>query len=314
MTVAWVAVLSVLGLTILVLPNRDHTVDASVVGIVSGDTVIIQLKSSVERIRLASVETPASSNPSGPNQCLKAQATSALRQLLPDGKAIKIEYDGKAADRFGRKPAAVFLDDGTFVNAQIAREGLGVAMASSRSSNFLNRVTAAQRRAFDSHRGFFDPGTKCTVAAKQKAILVRIDKAKAVKPKTVAQARAARAELVDAIADLKAFNSRLSADHTDVMWLAYTGDLQGTVSATIASVIENGNEVEAALAAEETSLAGGDQDSSTGTDEPTAGTTPSTGGSTGSTGSTGGSSGGGTSTPNKGHHGKECSKGQSKKC
>lgn len=291
----------------------------TVIGIASGDTVLVQMKSSVQRVRLISVDTPASRDPSGANECLEPQATEELRRLLPDGEAIKLEYGDKTPDKYGRTSAAVFLTDGRFVNAEIARAGLGIPVSSTRSSNYLNRVRAAQRAAFEKHRGFFDPHQECTVAARQRAILSRVEKAMAAKPKSVAEAKAARANLAKALADLKAFTAMLSASHTDTIWLAYTDDLLSSVTASITTVIDEGTDTQTTLAAEETQLQAMQDDSGPmATSGPASGATSTQTTGTGSSTSAGSTSNAGAiSSPTKGHKGKLCgAKGgaHSKKC
>ena len=53
--------------------------------------------------------------------------TALLEELLPPGTVVGLEYDQERTDRYDRTLAGVFLEDGTLVNAEIARQGLGCA-------------------------------------------------------------------------------------------------------------------------------------------------------------------------------------------
>jgi micrococcal nuclease len=46
---------------------------------------------------------------------------------LVEGKRIRLEYDQQRHDQYGRTLAYVYLENGTFVNAEIIRQGGGFA-------------------------------------------------------------------------------------------------------------------------------------------------------------------------------------------
>ena len=50
-----------------------------------------------------------------------------LTQLI-DNNCIRFEYDVNLTDRYGRTLAYVFLEDGTFVNAELIKYGYAVVM------------------------------------------------------------------------------------------------------------------------------------------------------------------------------------------
>jgi len=60
------------------------------------------------------------------------QKSSAFVKKLVKGKRVRLEYDQANApirhrDRYGRILAYVYLEDGTFLNAEIVKRGYGVA-------------------------------------------------------------------------------------------------------------------------------------------------------------------------------------------
>ena len=42
---------------------------------------------------------------------------------MVEGKKVRLEYDWERKDKHGRTPAYVYLEDGTFLNAEIIRQG-----------------------------------------------------------------------------------------------------------------------------------------------------------------------------------------------
>lgn len=304
---ALVACLSLVGLLILVLPSRSEAGDAKVVRIIAGDTVVVQYKSVERHIRLLNVDTPGTGTPNGSDGCMGSQATRELRRLLPAGTKVRLKFDGQHRDRYGRDLAAVFLPDGRFVSAEIARAGLGNPADSDSSTSHLPEVTAAQAEAYKTKRGLFDPTEKCTVAGRTRAIEVRIQKASATKPETVAEAKAVTAELASALAEAKAFDKLIASAPESPSWQAYSGNRMTILADSVSVLIDDGIDSQTAVLATEEELVTSEAGTtSTGSDS-----TPSTG--TTSSPSTGGS----TTTPPSGHRGKQCNArggSHSKKC
>lgn len=46
---------------------------------------------------------------------------------MVEGKRVRLEYDWERRDKYGRTLAYVYLEDGTFLNAEIIRQGYGFA-------------------------------------------------------------------------------------------------------------------------------------------------------------------------------------------
>ena len=98
----------------------DHRFCARVI---DGDTIVLD---GGERVRLIGIDTPEKDDPRLRVRKLAAAATGFTRRLC-QRRAIRLEYDFERQDRHGRTLAYVFLEDGTFVNAQIVRQGYGFA-------------------------------------------------------------------------------------------------------------------------------------------------------------------------------------------
>jgi len=91
--------------------------------VVDGDTIILDRK---ERIRLIGVDTPETKDPRKPVQYFGQEAYEFTRKLA-EGKRVRLEYDWDKNDNYGRTLAYVYLEDGTFLNAEIIKQGYGFA-------------------------------------------------------------------------------------------------------------------------------------------------------------------------------------------
>jgi micrococcal nuclease len=141
-------------------PGADVAV-AVVERVVDGDTVIVDVDGERTRIRLLNIDTPESVDPNRPDECLGAEASAFLAELLPVGTEVRLGYDEERQDQYGRTLAAVFLGDGTLVNAEIARAGLGEAVVYGGNDRYLSAVRAAEAAATDAGVGLHSSGLDC---------------------------------------------------------------------------------------------------------------------------------------------------------
>lgn len=137
--------------------------------VVDGDTVDVILHGETVRVRLLNIDTPETKHPDEMVERLGPEASEYLEELLPPGEVVGLEHDKAKKDRYGRTLAGVFLDDGRLVNAEIAREGLGVPVAYIPNVKFLPPVEEAYAEAKAKKRGLFDPAAECTVPSQVQA-------------------------------------------------------------------------------------------------------------------------------------------------
>jgi micrococcal nuclease len=91
--------------------------------VIDGDTIELD---GGERVRLIGVDTPETVDPRRPVQYFGKEA-SAFTRRMAEGKNVRLEQDEDTRDRYGRTLAYVYLQDGTFLNAEIIRQGYGHA-------------------------------------------------------------------------------------------------------------------------------------------------------------------------------------------
>src|SRR4029078_11219764 len=84
----------------------------TVVEVVDGDTVRVELSTGIETVRIIGIDTPEVVHPSKPEACFGAEATAFARETL-DGQAVTLELDPtqEERDRFDRLLAHVPAGD-----------------------------------------------------------------------------------------------------------------------------------------------------------------------------------------------------------
>ncbi|MGD9762335.1 MAG: thermonuclease family protein [Candidatus Binatia bacterium] len=105
---------------------------ALVTRVADGDTVRVQVAGRELSVRLIGVDAPEMGfrgRPGAPPQPFAREATAFARRTL-DGRRVRLEFEtGDRLDKYGRTLAYVFLDDGTFFNRELIRQGYARALA-----------------------------------------------------------------------------------------------------------------------------------------------------------------------------------------
>jgi micrococcal nuclease len=75
---------------------------------------------------------------------------------MTEGKRVRLEFDQDRVDRYGRTLAYVYLEDGTFFNAEIVRQGYGFAYTRF-PFRYLEQFRDYEREAREAKRGLWGP-------------------------------------------------------------------------------------------------------------------------------------------------------------
>lgn len=130
-------------------PSREAAV--LVRRVVDGDTVLL---ASGEYVRYIGIDTPELHHPHKPVQPYAREAAEFNRQLVGD-KKILLEYDVQHRDRFNRLLAYVYLEDGTFVNAELMRHGYAQLLTIPPNVKHVELFTRLQKEAREAGRGLW---------------------------------------------------------------------------------------------------------------------------------------------------------------
>ncbi len=121
--VLFLSSLLVVGCTRTATPPTDPGA-ATVVEVVDGDTVVVDLSGQHETLRLIGVDTPETVDPDQPPECFGAEASAHTKELLPAGTEIRLTRDVEARDRYDRLLVYVErAEDGLFVNLDLVAGG-----------------------------------------------------------------------------------------------------------------------------------------------------------------------------------------------
>ena len=105
------------------LLSTSHAEIHTVKRVIDGDTLLLI---NGEKVRLIGVDTPETKHPQKPVQYFGREAYFFTKEMI-DGKEARFEFERQKRDRYGRLLAYVYLLDGTFLNAEIIKQGYGFA-------------------------------------------------------------------------------------------------------------------------------------------------------------------------------------------
>jgi len=110
-------------LILFFLLSTSHAEIYKIKRVIDGDTLLLI---NGERVRLIGVDTPETKHPQKPVEYFGREAYLFTKEMV-DGKEARFEFDRQKRDRYGRLLAYVYLLDGTFLNAEIIKQGYGFA-------------------------------------------------------------------------------------------------------------------------------------------------------------------------------------------
>jgi len=132
--------------------------------VIDGDTLKL---SNDEKVVLAGIDTPEfflsrklydqarSRGEKIKNIQLKGKlATRFTRQLL-EGRQVRLEFDQQTRDPHDQLLAYVYLLDGTFVNAELVKQGYAKAMIIPPNVKYKDLFLQLEKEAKDAQRGFW---------------------------------------------------------------------------------------------------------------------------------------------------------------
>jgi len=118
--------------------------------VLNGDTLLLENGSLV---KLMGVNTPESNDPEEQVRN-DGMAAADFTQSMVEGKKIRIEYHHRHNNTDGKALASVYLIDGTYLNAEIIRQGFGHADSACASGD-AKAFQEYERQAREHKRGLW---------------------------------------------------------------------------------------------------------------------------------------------------------------
>ena len=133
---------------------------ATLVRVVDGDTLLVELDGEEERVRLLDIDTPETVHPQQPVECMGPEAAERMEDLVSPGDQLSLEFDQERTDHYDRLLAGVFLDE-VFINEQMARDGFGAPVYYAPNDRFLDQIEEAWNQAEAEGVGVFADDLDC---------------------------------------------------------------------------------------------------------------------------------------------------------
>ncbi|HTY45893.1 MAG TPA: thermonuclease family protein [Patescibacteria group bacterium] len=131
---------------------------------VDGDTLVL---ANGDRLRLIGIDTPEmhesdklyrdARRSRQDVRTIKAMGTRAYEftRKLVEGKQVRLEFDAEKRDKYGRLLAYVYLRDGTFVNAEIVKQGFASLLTIPPNVKYAALFTQMYKEARENKRGLW---------------------------------------------------------------------------------------------------------------------------------------------------------------
>jgi micrococcal nuclease len=125
--------------------------------VIDGDTFLIDDGSAKgEKVRLIGVDAPESKKVFKKEIGYYGKESKIYLTNLLLNKKVKLEYDVDYTDRYGRTLAYVYLDDGTFLNAELVKQGYAMVMTVPPNVRFAEEFVKLQQEARENNRGLWN--------------------------------------------------------------------------------------------------------------------------------------------------------------
>ncbi|MBP1746640.1 MAG: thermonuclease (TNase) (Micrococcal nuclease)(nuclease) [Deltaproteobacteria bacterium] len=161
------SLLAVIALLLSVSPGNTYN-KATVVQVVDGDTLRIEMDGQEEAVRLIGIDTPESKiNKKAKKDSIKTnydvetitamgkEAARYVRTLVRKGDTVGLEFDVQKRDKYNRLLVYAYLSDGKMLNEEIVKAGYANIMTYPPNVRYQDRFVRAYREARDTKRGLY---------------------------------------------------------------------------------------------------------------------------------------------------------------
>ena len=141
----------------------DGTTPATVIRVVDGDTIEVEIEGEKHKVRYIGIDTPETVDPRRPVGCFGEEASAANKALV-EGRIVGLEGDVSDTDRFGRLLRYVWLNSQEMVNAVLVREGYAQSSAYPPDVRYQELFDGLEAGARSAGRGLWGPVCLATSA------------------------------------------------------------------------------------------------------------------------------------------------------
>lgn len=152
--------------TLTLIPTQTPSptpVFYSVIKVVDGDTVDVNINGKTQRIRVIGINTPEVVDPRKTVECFGKEASNKAKELL-EGKKVRLEQDSTQgnSDKYGRLLRYIFLEDNTDFGLTMIKEGYAYEYTYNIPYKYQQQYKQAQKEAEENRRGLWADGVCVT--------------------------------------------------------------------------------------------------------------------------------------------------------
>ena len=137
-------------LNLLSVQSESYTV----VRVVDGDTIIVDMNRTNQRIRLIGLDAPESVHPDEERNVEYGEIAAAFTTEHLEGKIVTLEYDVEKRDQYNRILAYVYLD-GKMFNETLIEEGHAKVTTYPPNVRYTDSFVALQKQAQKDGKGIW---------------------------------------------------------------------------------------------------------------------------------------------------------------
>ena len=145
------------GASVVTVPDHEHgEANAIVKRVVDGDTIVVDINGSRDRVRLLGIDTPESVAVNRPEQGFGRESAAYLTSLLPERTEVTLVRDIESRDHYDRLLAYVVRSsDQLFVNLDLLERGYAGVIVFEPNSFCRELLEDAENDAFQTGIGLW---------------------------------------------------------------------------------------------------------------------------------------------------------------
>lgn len=141
-----------------VLPDTEITVPAhtrygTVLEVIDGDTIVVDIEGTREFVRYIGIDTPERENETNEKECFSDEATAANNTLV-SGKLVRLIADEEDRDTYNRLLRYVYVND-ELVQERLLEEGFARLLTIPPNTRHKNSFSELERIAIEKERGLW---------------------------------------------------------------------------------------------------------------------------------------------------------------
>lgn len=127
-----------------------------VTSVIDGDTFWLDEGTTTElKVRLIGIDAPETRRTRNKEIGYYAQESKRYLERLVLNRKVRLEFDVDKYDQYHRTLAYVYLEDGTFINAKLLKDGYAVVLTVPPNVRFAEKFLELQQEARENNRGLW---------------------------------------------------------------------------------------------------------------------------------------------------------------